>query len=288
MIKFATKETKHLVRSMWKTVFEDSEEYMDLIFNKKYSDNNTLIYWVGKEAVASLQMTPYQIRFFGENIDCYYMSGLCTLPQYRNRGYMGELIKKSFKVMSDRNIPLSILVPAEKWLFGYYEKYGYIQTFEKNDSPINLKGIIDGYPQQMVLIFERFDKLYQQNDFTLLKTINDLDVIIEENIKDNCSIKYSLNAMSRTVNVMPLLKAYAKTKPNISFTLKVNDNLFKTNTIYKIYRGEVIISQTESFDFEIDQSTLTKLLFGYRIEELNTPITSYFDQHKPVINLMLE
>lgn len=288
MIQFANKETRPFVRSMWKTVFEDKDEYIELIFSTKYSDENTLIYFEKNEIVASLQMYPYKMRFFGETIDIYYLAGLCTLPEYRNKGYMGKLIIRAFEVMLERKIPLSILVPAEDWLFGYYEKYGYVETFKKGKNPIDLDSLIFRYPDKMDTIFTTFEASYQHTDFTVLKTKDELQTILEEYIQDNRPSKYNLRAMSRIIDTKVLLNLYAKRNPDRSFIIRVNDEVLNNNATYKIEKGSSYLVETGTIDFDIDVKLLTKLLFGFQIEDIDSPIRSYFEKQNPVINLMLE
>ena len=56
MIQFADDLTKQAVRDMWKEVFGDSDDYMDIYFKHKYQNENTLIYIEDNKPVASLQL----------------------------------------------------------------------------------------------------------------------------------------------------------------------------------------------------------------------------------------
>ena len=68
MIKFADDSTRQQVCDMWKSVFGDSEDYMEIYFRTKYKNENTLLYFEGDKAVASLQMLPFQFTFCGTEI----------------------------------------------------------------------------------------------------------------------------------------------------------------------------------------------------------------------------
>ena len=107
MIQFANEHTMPLVRQMWKTCFGDADDFLDILFKYKYRNENTLIYFDGDKAVASLQMLPYTMTFYGEEIPFAYLAGLCTLPEYRRRGYMDQLIHRAHYVIGERGIPLS-------------------------------------------------------------------------------------------------------------------------------------------------------------------------------------
>lgn len=282
MIQFANKDTVAEVRSMWKICFEDTEEYMDLYFSRQYRDENTLIYSVDNKVVASLQMLPYSIRFYGEVIPFYYLAGLCTLPEYRKRGYMGKLIRESFSIMKERNIPLSILVPAEEWLFGYYEKYGFETTFDKDTEDIEFNKFLEKQGSDLSMAYQEFDRTYQQKDFCVLKSEKDFETIIQEYIQDNRPPKYNLEGMSCIIDPLVTLKLYAKKNRDKNFTIKVE------NRIYQISDGLVTQNQSFGFDMEVNINMLTRLLFGFHTSELSKKYSSLFEEHYPVLNLMLE
>src|SRR5574344_1225148 len=98
MIKLADNSTKGAVWDMWKAVFGDPDSYMELYFRTKYSNDNTLIYFENEKPVASLQMLKFNFTFYGDELPIYYLSGVCTLPEARRKGYMDKLIIESFKV----------------------------------------------------------------------------------------------------------------------------------------------------------------------------------------------
>lgn len=283
MIEFANKETTPLVRRMWKICFDDTEEYIDLYFSKKYSEENTLIYFENGEAVASLQMLPYTITFNGQTIPFAYLAGLCTLPQHRQKGYMAQLIYKAHSIIKERNISLAILIPAEDWLYGFYEKYGYAQVFDQDDVPIPLGDIINKYsdPQEA---YTRFDKLFRNKDFCVQKSFKDFEAIREDYILDGCPIKTNLSAMARVIQPDVLLNLYAKENPTSDLKIKLRDQ----DTVYHICKGRVVSVNRSSYDIEVDVPRLTRLLFGYKIKGLGELYTRYFEECSPIINLMLE
>lgn len=282
MIQFANKNTASEVRSLWKTCFEDDDRFMDIFFSRQYRDENTLIYWVDNVAVAALQMIPYSIRFYGEVIPFYYLAGLCTLPEYRNKGYMGKLIRESFSIMKERNIPLSILVPAEEWLFGYYEKYGFETTFEEGSKDIAFDKFLERHKGDLAEMYKAFDKEYQQKDFCVLKSEYDLETILKEYVLDNCPPKYNLDGMARVINPLAALSLYAKKNSDKCFTIKVEDQ------VYRISKGNAELSSLNDFDIEVNINMLTRLLFGFHTSELSPEYSSLFEEYQPILNLMLE
>lgn len=289
MIEFANDSTAPVVRQMWKECFGDSEEFLDILCKYKYKNENTLIYFYEGKAVASLQMLPYTIRFYRELIPFAYLAGLCTLPQYRKKGFMAQLIYKAHAILIERNIPLSILIPAEDWLYGFYEKYGYEQVFEKDNEEIPLKDILEKSPN-MDEAYNEFDSLFRYRDFCVQKTKDDFKAIVEDYQLDGYPIKTNLSGMARIIDTWTLLSLYAKQNLSHAYRLKITGDVAGKDAIYAIDRGmiELIMGSDPEYDFEVDIRQLCRLLFGYKVSELNVSCKAYFDEHNPVMNLMLE
>jgi predicted acetyltransferase len=291
MIQFADEQTAPLIRQMWKTCFDDTDEFIDILFGYKYKNENTLIYFEGKKAVASLQMLSYTINFYRQEIPFAYLAGLCTLPEYRKRGYMAQLICEAHKVLSKRNIPLAILIPAEKQLYHFYEKYGYEQVFDNGKEPILLKQILDSYPNNIHNAYPAFDKLFRFRDFCVQKSEKDLEAIAKDYRLDGYPEKKNLAGMACIIDTWTLLNLYAKDNLSKKFRIKVTGNPFNVEPqFYIVNQGNVdIILETDApFDIETDMRLLCRLLFGYKTKELEKKYQLFFDEHQPVMNLMLE
>ncbi len=122
---------KQHIKNLWKLCFNDSEAFIDLYFRLRYNDEVNIAIESGDEVIAALQMLPYPMTFGGKTIQTAYVSGACTHPDYRGRGVMHELLAQSFTRMLHNDIALSTLIPAEPWLFGYYERHGYAPVFNR-------------------------------------------------------------------------------------------------------------------------------------------------------------
>lgn len=290
MIQFAKNEHLDELKSIWKICFGDSDKYIDLIFSKKFKLENTLVYVSQGKVVANLQMQEYNIRMYDSIVPFYYMVGLCTLPEHRGKGYMGQLIEKSFEVLKDRNIPLSILVPAEDSLVNYYNRFGYEETFDKGSEQIELERILKEN-KNTTDAFEAFDRMYQKEDFCVLKNEKDFEVIAEDYSEGNYPPRYNLRAMTKIINQQEILSIYAKKNRDHRFIIRTK-NLFESGDVsYLIENGN--ISEIESLDdkrndvIAVNERHFTKLMFGYKLTEEDM-YQNLFKQHNPIINLMLE
>ena len=203
MITFANEHTRPAVRRMWKTCFDDSDAFIDLYFSEKYKDENTLVYIEDNQVIASLQMLPYSFTFYGECIPIYYFSGGCTLPEFRNRGFMEKLFNASFEVMRERKIPLSILIPSNENLYQYYEKFGYEKVFEKDDAEIPLKEIWEKSNGDLDVAYQAFKQFFKDKNFCIQKTKADFQVIIKDAELDGFPPKTNLSGMARWTQNVP-------------------------------------------------------------------------------------
>lgn len=289
MIEFGTNKTKPLVRQMWQTVFGDSDEYADIYFSQKYKNENTLIYFEGEEAAASLQMWEYKFSFYDKQISIYYLAGLATYEQHRRKGYMSALMNKAHEVMSERNIALAVLIPAEEWLFRFYEQYGYAQVFFEDREIIPLDKIVERH-DSLEKSFETFDRIYNKRNFTVLKSIDQFKTIVEEQKISGFEEKRDLDGAARVINAEYLLQIYAKNNPERKFTIRVtgDTHVRSNNTFYTIEEGRVSRFPNAIADFQVNITELCELLMGIHSEHFSGRLINKFPKHTPTMNLMLE
>ncbi|GHT43717.1 acetyltransferase [Bacteroidia bacterium] len=121
---------KKEIRKLWRTAFGDSESFIRLYFKWVYKDENALVIEHKGKVVSSLQLIPYTMNYFGEEIPLAYISGACTHEKERGKGWMSQLMLEAFEEMKRRGIALAALIPANKPLFGYYSKHGFTEAFE--------------------------------------------------------------------------------------------------------------------------------------------------------------
>ena len=290
MIRFADERTAPLVREMWRECFGDSEEFMDMYFSRKYRNEDTLLYILDGKPVASLQMHPYRMTFYGVELGLYYLSGICALPPYRGRGFASALIMEAHRESGRRGVPLTVLKPASAELYGYYAKFGYAKVFESGSRPIPLGEILDS-SSGIAEAYSRFDAIYRGVDFCVQKTLDDFVLIAADYTGDGRPVKTDIGGMAYSVDHMPLLRIYAGNNPEFSFTIHVEAAEDSPEAFHRIAGGNVIAnsgSLTDGTVVTADKRSLTGLLFGYKTSALPEPYCRLFPEHHPVMNLMLE
>lgn len=106
-IRYGNDKDKAKAEYIWKECFTDSENEVDFYFNELYRKENFLLMEDGEREIrASLHENPYEIIVNDEVIPSFYIVAVAVSPQYRGRGYMGELIRYSLKNARKKRVGL--------------------------------------------------------------------------------------------------------------------------------------------------------------------------------------
>ena len=103
---------KEQVKELWRRCFHDDEAFIELYFQRRYSQQVSMTLEEDEKVVAALQMLPYPMTLWNHIVETAYISGACTHPDFRNRGWMGRLLTHSFRQMRNRGTMVSTLIPA--------------------------------------------------------------------------------------------------------------------------------------------------------------------------------
>ncbi|NLJ01125.1 MAG: GNAT family N-acetyltransferase [Bacteroidales bacterium] len=285
MIQLANNSSRQQVWNMWKRCFGDPDNYMELYFRDKYRPENTLLYMEGTTAVASLQMLDYKFSFHGKEIPVIYLSGVCTLPEYRKRGYTRALLIEGFNVAKRRGVPLMLLVPQEKWLMELYAKYGFARAFDPGTAELpSLKELMSKHRWNLREAYNEFDRYYRKQDMTVQKTFDDFKAIVDEGALFDFPPKKNLIGMARVIDAQYLLSLFDEGYKGKPFAISVKDELIEENNIALPAQAEA----TGHVAIQVDIGDLAQLLLGYHTGEREEPYSKIFPEKSPVMNFMLE
>lgn len=182
-------EKEQKIRTLWKSIFQDTDEFIRFYFDRKYRDDNALLYESGDLPVAALLMLPYPMNWGGRSWQTSYISGACTHPEFRNQGLMTRLLQDAFHQMHQRGIALTTLIPAEAWLFRYYGKLGYAPVFkysierELSPTPVPEMEIVapeEFQPEFVARVYPYFRQQTETRPCTILHPLDDYMAITEE------------------------------------------------------------------------------------------------------------
>ena len=142
---------KNQTRILWDKCFnEEDKRFVDLYFEKRYTDQDNVFIEKNGKVVSSLQLISYPFSYYGKTIGCAYLSGCCTDSEYRSQGLMNDVIIKSLNQAKNNGACLAALIPASESLFNYYEGTNFIPTFDYSKIKINKSQQSTANGQQLV------------------------------------------------------------------------------------------------------------------------------------------
>ncbi len=185
-------DKKEIITQIWQECFNDSDEYIEMYFNRVYRDDDALLLIKNDIPISSMLLQRYAMSFHGDVVNMGYIYGAGTRKQLRGNGYMSELMVDSLKTSFTRGDMLCSLIPANEWLYNYYSKFGFSTVFYINKErftsqhKFHVNGkyhlINDVNPKT---IYEQFHTLMKQRQCCVLHSYQDFLNIIEDNRLDN-------------------------------------------------------------------------------------------------------
>ena len=132
-----TEREKGLCRELWEEIFtEDSSRFLDYYDNYKASENECYGIFDGGRLVSMLELNPYKVSVHGHRVGSRYIIAVATRPEYRHRGFMARLLKKSLEAMREAELPFLYLMPAAEAI---YYPFGFRYFYAMNTGSLALK-----------------------------------------------------------------------------------------------------------------------------------------------------
>lgn len=118
------------LKEMWKTSFGDTNEYIEMIFKNLYAPQNAMVLTVNGEIVSCLYICPENLVIGGKIKTAFYIMGVATAREHREKGYMARLFEFALKEIKSRGGAFAYLIPVNK---GIYEKFGFEPFFAEEE-----------------------------------------------------------------------------------------------------------------------------------------------------------
>lgn len=256
---------KQETMEIWKTVFNDSDEFMRLYFSRVYRSEYNVCCQLGGRVVAALQTLPYAMLYHGREVRTAYISGVSTLPDYRRQDIGNNLMRQAHFGLYYKNTVFAALIPAGQWLYSWYGRCGYARVITCTPPPADV----------MSTPFEEFDAIQRAKGCVLLHDAEGYDVIREDIRLAGEAYRPQpdgIPAMLRVVNARKALALYAETRPEKNMVIRVSgDADIPMNNAYYII-SEGMVRQTDEPDadaLKLDISALAEFIFDGENAEMN-------------------
>lgn len=254
-------DKKQQILNLWRTCFEDSEAFIDLYFDRVYKEENAITIERDGKIVSALQMLPYTMMYLGTEIQVAYISGACTVPEYRGQGLMRQLLQEAFEEMRKRNVTLTALIPADPWLFDYYREQGYTETFDysletyiRPNTPVQLPNLLVIQPEvpSTKTLYAYFDRKLRERTACVLHTYDDFITILRDLELMNGKMYTALDEKENIVGM-------AFTQPIEDHPAPYEKRLFIKELIYDSENIKELLLQETTLQNGVPQATVKTL-----------------------------
>lgn len=277
-IRYGNDKDKIKAEYIWKECFTDSENEVRFYFDELYRKENFLLMEDGeKEIRASLHENPYEMIMNNEKLSSFYIIAVAVSPQYRGKGYMGELIRYSLRNAREKGLDFVFLSPINTEIYRRYG-FGYMSSLEKYS--ISMENIP----------FERIDRAYKIKKVSEEKNLyEDLIEIYKEKMKNSFAyLERDENYYRRALKEMEnengdiyifylenkaagYISLYKRegsieVRELFGFNKKVIESMFAFIKTHKEYYPELIIKApvNSNMNFYIhDQTSMEKIEFPF-------------------------
>lgn len=144
MIRYADRSMVPQLQELWKLCFGDPQGYIDLFFERRFREKETLVELEGERVKGMLFLLPITVITPLGEMDARYVYGVATHPDFRGQGVSTRLLHQAHREMEKEDVILSLLQPASKELFGFYADRGYSIEFNVRKLHLTAKEIPQG------------------------------------------------------------------------------------------------------------------------------------------------
>ena len=219
------------VRHLMQTVFNDSDEALDIFFSRVYHPNGNYCRCHQGQVVSAAQALPYQLLYHGQQASVVYLYAVGTLPEFRGQHLIARLFKYMHRGLLCQGKVFSTLLIEQEGLQGMYEKLGYAQV---GTAPLQDENVVENG-------FEAYDLWQRSRPCVLLQDERNWKTlqIYSRFTKSYYLVKPHYKGMVRVVNAMEALQLYAAAHPSLSLTLQVtgDEHVSEYNGCYAIESG---------------------------------------------------
>ncbi len=183
-------EKQQSVKKIWRECFNDTPQWIDMYFSRVYNDDDAFVLTKDDKVVSSLLLLRYKMNFHGELIPVSYVSGAATRPHYRGNGNMTSLMTDAIRSAYDRGDVLMTLIPAQRRLYFYYDKFNFSTVFyidEERYTPLHSFDSDGAYSVCDIHdadVYETFSNLLMARNCSIAHSGADFDNILEDNRLD--------------------------------------------------------------------------------------------------------
>lgn len=131
-------------RALWEDIFvEDTKAFLDYYYQIKVAENEIYGAVEDNEIRAMLHLNPYPLSINGTEQNSHYIVAVATDTNYRKKGLMASLLKRSMQSMYDRGEGFTFLMPAAEAIYRPFDfRFVYAQAQMKKKKTVMADQVI--------------------------------------------------------------------------------------------------------------------------------------------------
>ncbi len=104
--------------------------------------DRTVVYREDGKAVAGAYLAETTLCIGEERYSAYYFFAAATHPDYRRKGYMGQIIRYCRTLCEERDIDFLVLVPTDNDLYKYFSRFGFRANFYQKTTQLDREQLL--------------------------------------------------------------------------------------------------------------------------------------------------
>ncbi len=136
IIRCATESDARNIRKLWNECFDDPKEWTDWYFQERLLLKNTYVLELDNQIVSSATLQYYVYNIMGKDVLAPNIVGVCTHPNYRKNGYMGEILNHITRELYVKGFAFIVNTPDNP---AVYRKFGYAPVVKRKKCTV--KGV---------------------------------------------------------------------------------------------------------------------------------------------------
>ncbi|MBQ8533588.1 MAG: GNAT family N-acetyltransferase [Clostridia bacterium] len=129
--------TEKQLKELYNAVFEDEADFCDRFFNRFYHPLNVYCKTEEGKLCSALHVIDVTLKDEKRFYRAGYIFAAATYPEYRGKGYMGELIKDAIEGAKNKGTDMLFLIVAEEGLKQYYKKFGFVSVSDEEETELS-------------------------------------------------------------------------------------------------------------------------------------------------------
>lgn len=226
-----TERLRRETEQLWRKTFHDSEPFIRLYFDKVFRSEYNIVSQIDGKVAGALQTLPFILHAKGQKVPTAYISGVCVDEARRRQNIGTNIMRQAHNTLFYKGVVFACLIPAERWLFGWYSQCGYSQSIRCVEGPVNV----------VEMSFVDFDVWQHSRPCFLLHSSESYSNAISDlRLSRQTSGRPALG-MLRVINVQKALSFFARLNPDYKGNIRIygDKDIASNNTYFSVEGGNV-------------------------------------------------